>query len=106
MPKMIRLPYLLAAGLVAAMATGAFAQAEGGGLSAEFAAPFARTTEVVLDGRIWSCSGNACTSRTSDARPSVACRKLARKLGPIIRFAAPQSELDAAGLATCNQDRK
>ena len=103
---MIRLPHLLAAGLVAAMTTGVSAQAQSAGLRAEFAAPFERSTEVVLDGRIWSCSGNACTSRTSDARPAIACRKLARKLGPVTRFAAPQSELDAAGLATCNQDRK
>ncbi len=103
---MNRLPHLFAAGLVATTATGVVAQAPGTGLRAEFAAPFERATEVVLDGKIWSCSGNVCTSPTSDARPAVACRKLARKLGPVTRFAAPQSELDAAGLATCNQDRK
>ena len=61
---------------------------------------------MVIDGRMWSCTGNACTARGDDPRPAVACRKLARKLGPVTRFATPQAELDAAGLATCNQDRK
>lgn len=101
---MTRLSYLLAAGLVTALAVPASAQ--GAGLRAEFAAPFEHSTEVVIDGRMWSCDGTACTARTSDPRPAVACRKLARKLGTVTRFATAQSELDAAGLATCNQDRR
>jgi hypothetical protein len=103
---MIRVPHLLAAVIAATMATGVSAQAQGAGLRAEFAAPFERAAEVAIDGRMWSCTGKACISRTGDARPEIACRKLARKLGPVTRFATPQRELDAAGLATCNQDRQ
>src|SRR5687768_7960835 len=104
--RMARLPHLLAAALAATSFVGAPASAQAAGLRAEFAAPFERSTEVVIDGRMWSCSGNACTARADDPRPAVACRKLARKLGTVTRFATPQSELNAAGLATCNQDRR
>ena len=100
---MRRLPFLLAATLAAASAP-SFAQAPT--MRAEFAAAQDANPEVIIDGRVWSCSGNACTARGDDARPAVACRKLARKLGPVSRFVTPQSELDAAGLASCNQDRK
>jgi hypothetical protein len=100
---MIRLPHLLAALAVTATASPALAQS--GGLRAEFAAPFERNSETVIDGKLWSCAGSACTARGDDPRPAVACRKVARKLGPVTRFATPRSELDAAGLAACNQDR-
>ena len=101
---MKRVTPLLAA--VAVLATGVPAAAQPSTLRAEFAVPFERATEVIVDGRLWSCTGTACTSRGDDPRPAVACRKLARKTGAVTRFATPRSELDAAGLATCNQDRQ
>lgn len=101
---MTRVTPLLAA--VAACATVLPAQAQAAIMRAEFAAPFESASEVAVDGRLWSCSGNACTSRGDDPRPAVACRKLARKLGPVSRFVTSQSELNASGLAACNQDRK
>lgn len=101
---MTRVTALLAA--LAVSATGVPAMAQATALRAEFAAPFERASEVVVDGRMWSCTGNACTSRGDDPRPAVACRKLARKLGAVTRFATAQAELDTAGLAACNQDRK
>jgi hypothetical protein len=85
-------------------ATPALAQAPT--MRAELAAAQDGAAEVIVDGRLWTCSGNACTSRGEDARPAIACRKLARKLGVVTRFATSQAELDAAGLATCNQDHK
>jgi hypothetical protein len=88
-----------------ALAAASPALAQGAGLRAEFAAPFERASEVVIDGKVWSCTGTACTARGDDPRPAIACRKLARKLGPVTRFATPGSELDAAGLASCNRDR-
>lgn len=75
-------------------------------MRAEFATAQDGDREVIVDGRLWSCSGTACTAQGTDPRPAVACRKLARKLGPVARFATAQSELDAAGLAACNQDHK
>jgi len=90
--------------LVLAAASPALAQAPT--MRAELATAQDGDREVIVDGRVWTCSGTACTAQGSDARPAVACRKLARKLGPVIRFATPQSELDAAGLAACNQDHK
>ena len=100
---MTRSTPLLAA--FAFLAAGVPAQAQAASLRAEFSAPFERATEVIIDGRQWSCAGNACTSRSDDPRPVVVCRKLARKLGPVTRFTTPSGELDAAGLASCNQDR-
>ena len=99
MPRPVR---LIAFALAAALSVPAAAQAPT--MRAEFAASQDGTKEVIIDGRLWSCSGNACTARGDDARPAIACRKLARKLGPVSGFATPQAELDAAGLATCNQD--
>jgi len=100
---MVRLPHFFAA--LAVIATASPVLAQSGGLRAEFAAPFERASEVVIDGKVWSCTGTACTARGDDPRPAIACRKIARKLGPVTRFATPRSELDAAGLAACNQDR-
>ena len=102
---MTRLSLMLAAGLVSAFAAAVPASAQGAGLRAEFATPFEQSTEVVVDGRMWSCGGTVCTAQTSDPRPAVACRKLARKVGTITRFSTAQTDLNAAGLATCNQDR-
>ena len=82
----------------------AFAQAPT--MRAELAAAPDGSREIVIDGRLWSCARNACTTPGDDARPAIACRKLARKVGTVTRFATSQSELNAAGLATCNQDQK
>jgi hypothetical protein len=75
-------------------------------MRAELATPLEGARQVVLDSRVWSCTGNACTASGDDPRPAIACRKLARKLGPVTRFAVGQSELDDAGLAICNQDHQ
>jgi hypothetical protein len=95
---------LIAFALAATLSVPAAAQAPT--MRAEFTASQDGNKEVIIDGRLWNCSGNACTTRGADARPAIACRKLARKLGPVTRFATPQAELDADGLATCNQDHK
>jgi len=103
---MIRPIPLLAAALAATMAAAAPAQAQGAAMRAEFAAPFEGASQVIVDGKVWSCAGTACTAPGTDPRPAVACRKLARKLGAVTRFATARAELDAPGLAACNQDRK
>ncbi len=88
-----------------ALLAAAPALAQAPSMRAELAAA-PEASEVIIDGRLWTCSGTACTSPGEDARPAIACRKLARKLGVVTRFATSQSELNAAGLATCNQDHK
>jgi hypothetical protein len=100
---MTRLPAIFSLALCATLLTFP-AAAQSPTMRAELAAAQDGEREVIVDGRLWNCSGNACTSRGEDARPAIACRKLSRKLGPVTRFASPQGELDAAGLATCNQD--
>ena len=95
---------LLAIALATATVSATPAIAQAVGLRAEFATPFARSETVIVDGRQWSCEGTACTSRSDDPRPAVACRKLARKVGPVARFASSKAELDAAAIAACNQD--
>ena len=99
---MRRLPSPFALIWLAAVAVSGPALAQEPMMRAEFAA--SHEGEVVVDGRLWTCSGNACTARGDDPRPAVACRKLARKLGPVTRFETSQIALDAAALASCNQD--
>jgi hypothetical protein len=101
---MRRLPSSFALVWVAAAAASGPAFAQAPMMRAELAASHVGEREVVVDGRLWTCSGNACTARGNDPRPAVACRKLARKLGPVTRFETSQIALDAAALASCNQD--
>jgi hypothetical protein len=99
---MIRHLTSAAALALAVAATPLLAQA--GGMRAELAAPVAREGQLYIDGVVWNCAGQACTARAADPRPAIACRKLARKVGTVARFSG-RAELDAAGLATCNQDQ-
>jgi len=101
---MLRVPCMITLALALTAAEPALSQTQT--MRAEFTTSQDANKEVVIDGRLWTCSGNACTAPGDDARPAIACRKLARKLGPVARFATPQAELNAAGLATCNQDQK
>jgi len=101
---MLRATCTIALALAAATATPAHSQAPT--MRAELTTSQDGTREVIIDGRLWTCNGNACTAPGDDARPAIACRKLARKLGPVARFATAQAELSAADLATCNQDQK
>lgn len=101
---MFRLACMIAVALASIASAPALAQTPT--MRAEFATSQGGNREVITDGRLWTCSGTVCTARGDDPRPAIACRKLARKLGPVSRFTTPQAELDAAGLATCNQDHK
>ena len=101
---MTRTPFAAAA-LIAAVAAGVPALAQPTALRAEFAAPFGDPSQVIVDGRMWSCAGSVCTSAADDPRPEIACRKLARKVGPVSRFTTPRGDLDSDGLAACNRDR-
>ena len=103
---MIRARVLTAAAIALSLPFAAPALAQPGAMRAEFAQPFAREQQVIVDGMAWTCAGTACSARGDDARPAIACRKLSRKLGPVAHFATAQGELDAAGLAACNQDHK
>lgn len=103
---MTRAPLLAAAAIALSLPFAAPALAQPGAMRAEFATPFEREQPVIVDGIAWTCAGNACTARGDDARPAIACRKLSRKVGPVARFTAANAELDAAGLAACNQDHK
>ena len=101
--RRLSLPFALVLAAVAAATSGA-APAQAPAMRAELAAAPDGDREVIVDGRRWICSGAACTARGDDPRPAVACRKLARKAGPVTRFATSQGELAAEDLAACNQD--
>lgn len=101
---MLRPARLIATAFVATVGVSALAQ--GPTMRAELATAQDGTREIVLDGRLWTCTGNACIAAGDDPRPAIACRKLARKLGSVIRFETRHGDLDAAGLATCNQDQE
>lgn len=95
---------LLAAAFAALLPLASPALAEPGTLRAEFATPFEREQQVIVDGTVWNCAATACTARGSLARPAVTCRKLSRKVGPVARFDAAGTALDARDLAACNRD--
>jgi hypothetical protein len=66
------------------------------------AAPLAAPRQEILDGVLWKCAGARCTAPADGSRPALACARVARRFGPVARFAAPAGELAAEDLARCN----
>ena len=105
--KLPRAPIAAALALAGTLAsfsvtTGPARAAPSGVYSAALATPLAAARREIIDGAIWRCEGNRCTAPADGARPQAICGKVARKFGPVSRFATPQGELSAEQLARCN----
>ena len=73
-----------------------------GSYTAALAAPMAAPRREIIDGAIWRCEGERCTAPADGGRAIAVCGKVARKFGPVARFASPQGELTGEQLARCN----
>jgi len=74
----------------------------GGAYAVTLATPLAEARREIIDGAIWRCAGERCAAPADGARVQAVCGKVARKFGPVSRFATPQGELSAEQLARCN----
>lgn len=69
------------------------------------ASPLAEPRQEIVDGLLWKCAGEQCSAPAQGGRAVTACGRVARKIGPVVRFAAPQGELTSEELARCNAAR-
>jgi hypothetical protein len=76
--------------------------ATAGAYSVSLATPLAAAKREIIDGAMWRCEGDRCTAAANGERAMPVCGKVARKFGPVARFAGPQGELSPEQLARCN----
>lgn len=98
---------LLLAGLLAGgVAVGSAQAAPRLGINAVvLATPLAEPRQEIVDGVLWKCAGEQCTAPAQGGRPVLTCGRVARKVGPVSRFASPQGDLTSDELARCNAAR-
>lgn len=70
--------------------------------SAGLATPLEAPRSAIVNSVMWKCAGDQCSAPAQDSRPLLVCRKVARKFGPVTRFASPEGALSADELAKCN----
>lgn len=80
----------------------AHAAAARGAYAVELASALPEARREIIDGAIWRCEGDRCSAPADGARAVAVCGKVARRFGPVTRFAAPQGELTAEQLSRCN----
>ena len=89
--------------LAGALAVGGVpAEAASGGWAATLATTLPAPRHEIINGVLWKCVGKQCSAPAQDSRPLLACRKVARKLGPVARFGSPDGELAEDDLVKCN----
>lgn len=64
----------------------------------------AKPRTLIVDGRIWRCEADLCTSGGGGRSQPIAreCKRAARQLGPVAFYRNGAVSLDAAALAACN----
>ena len=96
----------LAAGLALAAATGLAAPAQAaphaGVYALVLASPLAEPRQEIVDGVLWKCAGEQCSAPAQGGRAVLTCGRVARKIGAVARFTAPEGALTAEELARCN----
>lgn len=70
--------------------------------AAALSRPMEGQQRVIQKGILWQCAGAQCSAPRDASRPAMVCARLARKVGPVVRFATPQGTLVPAELARCN----
>lgn len=56
----------------------------------------------VINGVLWNCAGDSCKGPVDGGRAGKTCASVAKKFGPLTRFATPKGELTAEELQRCN----
>jgi len=89
----------LSAGIFAGTAFAADAQTR-----AKLAAPVAAPVKVIVDGRLWSCTGDVCVAAGQGKLQPIKreCVRVAKAIGPVTEFTRDGAALDAQGVAACN----
>ncbi len=75
------------------------------GLMATLKAPLAAPRQAIIDGVMWSCSGDSCTAADEGGRIQSTCGMVVRRFGQVTSFAAGPRALGAAELERCNKAR-
>jgi hypothetical protein len=70
--------------------------------------PVAAKTKVVAGGAVFICDGAECVSAAAPSRAltAVACKALAKEVGPVAAFGGETKSLDADDLTRCNASAK
>ncbi len=70
--------------------------------------PVAAKTKVVAGGAVFVCDGAECVSTAAPSRAltAVACKALAKEVGPVAAFGGDTKTLDADDLTRCNASAK
>jgi hypothetical protein len=70
--------------------------------------PVAAKTKVVAGGAVFICDGAECVSAAAPSRAltAVACKALAKEVGPVAAFGGDTKSLDADDLTRCNASAK
>lgn len=92
--------------LALALASTSAAAGTGGTYAAQMREPLAAPRAAVISGVLWKCSGDQCSAPAQGSRAVLVCARLAVKIGPVVRFSAPEGGLDSEALARCNAAAK
>jgi hypothetical protein len=104
LPRALIIAALAFTGTIASFsATTVTAQAaSAGSYTVALLAPLDTAKREIIEGAVWRCEGTRCSAPADGGRAMAVCGKVARKFGPVARFASPQGELSAEQLARCN----
>lgn len=78
------------------------AQAGAAGYTAKLATGLQAPKQKVVNGVVWSCTGDSCAGPIDGARPVNTCLQVVKAFGPVSSFATPKGELSADDLKRCN----
>ena len=96
-------------GMIALLLLGAAGSTSAAGRSeARLAAPVAEARQVIIDGRLWSCTDDKCMAGSQGRSQPIGreCLRVAKVVGPIIEYRQGDKVLDAADIAACNGVRE
>jgi len=99
---------VLAAGLAIAGTLASFsattvpAHAGAAGYTAKLSSALAAPKSKVVNGVVWSCTGDSCAGPVDGARAVNTCRQVAKTFGQVSSFATPKGELSVEDLQRCN----
>lgn len=86
----------------AVTAAPAEAAARSGQHVASLTSPLAQPVREIVDGVLWRCDGDRCAGTVDGSRPVRVCGRVAKKFGPVARYATPEGDLPAEDLTRCN----
>lgn len=95
---------------VAALATTLFAGSAfaDGRIAVALENPVAAKTKIVAGGAVFVCDGAECVSTAAPSRAltTLACKALAKEVGPVAAFGGDTKSLNAEDLTKCNASAK